>query len=104
MAAPVLDLPVDTQSVSNESAVWDVYRALCGALLRSDRTEVWTLLTNPELRASNVARSEDSLFRAAAFLLVALRMEAAGESPSSALKNAHALLREAISLSGVRLW
>lgn len=104
MAAPVVDSlsAVPTPDV-NESAVWDVYRALCGALLGSDRTEVWALLTDPELRTAK-GGVEDALFRASAFLLSALRVEAAGGSPAEDLKQAHTLLREAIQQSEVCLW
>jgi hypothetical protein len=104
VAAPVVDsLCAGSVPDIDESAVWDVYRALCGALLQSDRTEVWSLLTDPHLRASKEG-VEDVLFRASAYLLSALRAEASAESPAKDLRQAHALLCEAIQLSEVRLW
>jgi hypothetical protein len=104
VAAPVVDsVHAASTPEIDESVVWDVYRALCGALLRSDRTEVWSLLTNPELRASEEG-VEDHLFRAAAFLLSALRVEASGGSPAEDLRQAHALLQRSFALSEVRIW
>lgn len=104
MAAPVVDsVLAGSDAGVDESAVWDVYRALCGALMYSDRTEVWALLADPDLRL-NQGGVEDQLFRASAFLIAALRAEAAGGSPAAELRQAHDLIRGAIKESEVCLW
>jgi hypothetical protein len=46
VVAPINDAGVEIgQHSIEETVVWDVYRALCGALTGSDQPEIWTMLT-----------------------------------------------------------
>lgn len=89
MAAPILDMATGIKV--EESVVWDMYRALCGAILGSSRTEVFS--------SPSMGQTESMLFKSAAALVMALRAEAAGESPEDALADAHAWLLDAIGFS-----
>jgi hypothetical protein len=104
--APINDAGVEIgQHSIEETVVWDVYRALCGALTGSDQPEIWTMLTHPNLRASRSGHeTEDELFRASLYLILAIRAEVAGDSPADYLAEAHALIASAVGLSEVRHW